>query len=49
MSREQKHFNTAGPVNSQKHYLIDPLSRIDLEEMLFLIDNQKYFVLYVRV
>ncbi|HLP60447.1 MAG TPA: AAA-like domain-containing protein, partial [Candidatus Deferrimicrobium sp.] len=46
MSSEQKHFNTAGPVNSQKHYLIDPLSRMDLEEMLFLIDNQKYFVLH---
>lgn len=42
----QKHFNTAGPINRMNHYNIDPLHRIDLDEMQFLIDNQKYFVLH---
>jgi len=41
-----KHFNTSGPINRQNHYHIDPLLRIDLKEIQFLIDNQKYFVLH---
>ena len=39
-------FNTAGPVKSQLHYCIDPLKRFDLEEILFLIGQQKYFILH---
>ena len=27
-------FNTAGPVKSDKHYCIPPLSRVDLDEVL---------------
>ncbi len=46
MSIARKHFNTAGPVNANDHYLIDPLHRIDLEEIEILIENQKYFVLH---
>lgn len=39
-------FNTAGPVNCQKHYCLDPLQRIQLEEILSLIEQEKYFVLH---
>lgn len=39
-------FNTAGPVNPVKHYTLPPLSRLDLEEVLRLIEQEKYFVLH---
>ena len=39
-------FNTAGPVRADRHYQIAPLSRIDLEEVLGLIRDEKYFVLH---
>ena len=39
-------FNTAGPVNPEDHYCLDPLSRFDLEEILSLIWQKKYFVLH---
>ena len=39
-------FNTAGPVNPTDHYLIAPLSRIDLDEVLALVRDKKYFVLH---
>ncbi|MCK4765997.1 MAG: AAA-like domain-containing protein [Candidatus Aminicenantes bacterium] len=39
-------FNTAGPVKEEKHYQIDPLGRIDLEAILSLISQEKYFVLH---
>jgi hypothetical protein len=29
----QKHFNTAGPVHANQHYCIDPVSRVDWEEI----------------
>jgi len=41
-----KFFNTAGPVNQEEHYKLDPLHRWDLEETLFLIQQKKYFVLH---
>lgn len=37
MRKVQKFFNTAGPINPADHYNIDPLSRIDLEELESLI------------
>jgi len=40
-----KFFNTAGPVNQVDHYKVDPLTRWDLDEILFLIDQKKYFIL----
>ncbi len=39
-------FNTAGPVNCEKHYCLSPLERINLTEVLSLISQEKYFVLH---
>ncbi len=39
-------FNTAGPINQIKHYHIDPLSRVDWEEIQLLIAQDQYFVLH---
>jgi hypothetical protein len=39
-------FNTAGPVDSNRHYTLPPLSRVDLDDVLQLIEQQKYFVLH---
>ncbi len=39
-------FNTAGPVNPDLHYCLPPLSRFGLDEVLTLIEQQKYFVLH---
>ena len=39
-------FNTAGPVNPTDHYLIAPLSRIDLDAVLGLVRDKKYFALH---
>ena len=42
----QKHFNTAGPIQTENHYHIDPIHRLDWEEVQHLIDTGKYFVLH---
>ena len=42
----ERYFNTAGPNRPEKEYTIDPLSRFDLEEVLSLIGQGKYFVLH---
>ncbi len=39
-------FSTAGPVKPAKHYCIPPLSRIDLDDVLGLVRDEKYFVLH---
>ena len=39
-------FNTEGPVKKNKHYCLPPLQRWDLEEILSLIDREKYFLLH---
>ncbi|WP_423224030.1 ATP-binding protein [Candidatus Amarolinea aalborgensis] len=39
-------FNTAGPVNCEKHYCLSPLERINLTDVLSLISQEKYFVLH---
>lgn len=41
-----RHFNTAGPVIPTQHYCIDPLHRMDWEEVQYLIAAQKFFVLH---
>ena len=41
-----KFFNTAGPVNQEEHYKLDPLTRWNLEEILSLIEQKKYFILH---
>ena len=39
-------FNTEGPVVASRHYCIPPLERVDLDEILELIGQQRYFVLH---
>ena len=39
-------FNTAGPMVAQDHYCIPPLERIDLDYVLNLIHDEKYFILH---
>ena len=41
-----KYFNAAGPSVTEQHYMIDPLSRIDLPEIEMLINQQLYFILH---
>jgi hypothetical protein len=42
----ERTFNTAGPSVPGKHYMIDPLTRIDLAEIEDLIAKERYFVLH---
>ncbi|MFT4928886.1 MAG: hypothetical protein ACI8WB_005006 [Phenylobacterium sp.] len=42
----KRFFTTAGPIKADLHYHIDPLSRLDWEEIQVLIEQQKYFVLH---
>ena len=39
-------FNTSGPVVAEDHYLIPPLERVNLREILELVRNKRYFVLH---
>ncbi|WP_246156110.1 ATP-binding protein [Thiohalocapsa marina] len=39
-------FNTEGPVRPEDHYLLPPLQRWDLDEVLTLIEQKKYFLLH---
>ena len=41
-----KFFYTAGPVKANCHYCFDPLARVDLDDVLTLIHQEKYFVLH---
>ncbi len=41
-----KFFNTAGPIREDKHYFIPLSQRIDVAEILMLIDQEKYFVIH---
>ncbi|MCY4356731.1 MAG: AAA family ATPase, partial [Gammaproteobacteria bacterium] len=45
-SRTMRFFNTAGPVVVADHYCIPPLERLDVDELLNLIRQKKYFVLH---
>ncbi|WP_185970564.1 AAA family ATPase, partial [Tepidimonas sediminis] len=42
----EKQFNTAGPSIPGDHYLLDPLTRVDLAEIESLIEAKRYFVLH---
>ena len=42
----ERFFNTAGPNIPEGHYTIDPLNRFDLDEILTLIRQKRYFVLH---
>ncbi|MCY4602868.1 MAG: AAA-like domain-containing protein [Gemmatimonadetes bacterium] len=39
-------FNTAGPIKPEINYYIPPLERLDLDEVLLLIEQQRYFVMH---
>ena len=39
-------FNTTGPIRPQDHYHVPPLERLDLDGVLTLIQQKKYFVLH---
>ena len=39
-------FNTEGPVVASRHYCIPPLGRLNLDEVLELVRDQRYFVLH---
>ena len=39
-------FTTEGPVNCQDHYCLPPLARFDLEDVMALIAQKKYFLLH---
>ncbi len=39
-------FNTEGPVRPDKHYAIQPLDRVNVDEFLTLIRAERYFVLH---
>ena len=39
----ERFFNIAGPNRPEMEYTIDPLSRFDLEDILSLIRQGKYF------
>ncbi len=39
-------FNTTGPVVAADHYRIPPLDRLDLDELLRLVRDKRYFVLH---
>ncbi|MCB0127383.1 MAG: ATP-binding protein, partial [Caldilineaceae bacterium] len=39
-------FNTTGPVRPEQHYCLPPLERFNLNDVMFYIDQGKYFVLH---
>ena len=39
-------FNTEGPVVPERHYCVPPLQRVNLEEVLQLLRDMRYFVLH---
>ncbi len=41
-----KFFNTAGPIKTDIHYFIPPLTRMNKDELLQLIAAEKYFILH---
>ena len=39
-------FNTEGPIIAEDHYHVPPLERVDLDEILELIRDKRYFVMH---
>ncbi|MDR1376133.1 MAG: AAA-like domain-containing protein [Synergistaceae bacterium] len=46
MPTAKKFFNTEGPGIPEDHYMVDPLRRIDYDEIATLIGQKRYFVLH---
>jgi hypothetical protein len=42
----ERQFNTAGPNQPDIHYTVSPLSRVDLAQILGLIEQRRYFLLH---
>ena len=42
----EKFFNTSGPVKPENHYTLNPLTRLDWQEVHQLIQTERYFVLH---
>ena len=42
----ERFFNTAGPMVPRLNYCIDPLTRIDWEDVQRLIGNERYFIMH---
>ncbi|MEM7539295.1 MAG: AAA family ATPase, partial [Chloroflexota bacterium] len=42
----EKFFNTEGPMIAEDHYIIDPLTRFELDEIERLITRKRYFILH---
>ena len=39
-------FNTEGPMRPDKHYAIEPLGRVEVDDVLQLVRQERYFVLH---
>lgn len=42
----ERFFNTAGPNNIEDSYTLNPLARFDLDDIMTLIQQKRYFVLH---
>ena len=42
----ERFFNTAGPSEPEDHYCLSPLDRINLPEIINLIEQRRYFILH---
>ena len=41
-----RRFNTEGPIRPEDHYHVPPLERVDLDEVLQMVRDKRYFVLH---
>ena len=41
-----RRFNTEGPIRPEDHYHVPPLERVDLDQILDMIQRKRYFVLH---
>ena len=44
--RTRRFFNTAGPIKPDMHYNVPPLERLDFDEVMLMIEQQRYFVMH---
>ena len=42
----EKYFNVAGPSNANLNYMLPPTARFDMDEIMHLIHEQRYFILH---
>ncbi len=45
-NRPMRFFNTEGPIRPDDHYAIPPLSRMDVDDLLELVNGTRYFVMH---